>query len=369
MTPTSSSAAKMSPALRWDEAQARKRMERAAKRLNPLGDSVLDTVLLTWNAIVDIDRLGRLENVNRELARVFGGGWQKSKMGLVIAWVVKTYQTIRAKSQHPLRKKTASRFKHLPVLGPTESLVKQVFRARGVNPKNVVNVMVYRHNHGGYSVHFTQLEPRRKQNDLARLAHIKHRGTIQDHGLCPTVAGLDIVTTQANGKKAVALRVSRKDFTTPGWAWDFYRHYLKPKTNTVALDLTFVSQLPGDLRHATSQLRRVLRSRQKAEGAIDYAEVSPISKEIKDAEEYAKRARVPRNTYRLMHSLNIQKCLCGAPIDLRLDPKTLTPTLRCTSCYECGTVMATGHVLATRASAYHLDNRMTYGHAGAPARI
>jgi hypothetical protein len=339
------------------------------KRLNPLGDSASDICVLTHNTIVDIDHRGQMAHVNRGLARVFGGGWQRSKNAPLINWVVATYEKTRAKSQHPLRKKTISRFKHLPAVGPLESFVKQVFRARGINPKNVQNAMVYRHKHGGYSVHFTELVPRRERNDKQRLAHIPHKGKVQDHGLCPVPTGLDIVTTQADGKKTVALHVSRKDFTTPGWEWNFYRHYLKPKTNTVAMDLTFVPQLPGDLRHATSKLRRVLRSRQKAEGVIDYAEVSPVSREIKDAEEYAKRARVPRNTYRLMHSLNIQKCPCGALADLRLDPVTLIPVLRRTKCVECGAVMDTGHVLATRASAYVLDNWRTYGHAGVPARI
>lgn len=354
----------VSPVLRREDAQARRQGLRAAKRLNPLGDRVLDTYKRAWNAVVDIDHLGRMARANRELSRIFGGSWQNTTDGPVIAQALADYRERREKANGPLRKKTTARLKHLPVVGPGEILVKQVFKARGVHRKNVLNAKIQRHGHGGYSVHFTQLvAPKVFPN---RLAKIKHKGTIQNVGLCPTPDGLDIVTTQVNGKKAVAHRVAPSDFIKPGFAWDLLRHYLLPKTDTVALDQTFLPLLPGDLRHATSQLRRVLRSRRKAVGAIDYAEVSSEIEEIEEAHNYAKKAGVPRNTRRLMRTVSIHQCLCGAPRELRLDPVTLIPARRRTSCPACGAVMDTGHVLALRASAYHLDNRETYGHAGCP---
>jgi hypothetical protein len=338
------------------------------KRLNPLGDSASDICVLAHNTVVDIDHQGQMAHVNRGLARVFGGGWQRSKNAPLINWVVATYEKTRAKSQHPLRKKTISRFKHLPAVGPLKSFVKQVFRARGINPKNVQNAMVYRHKHGGYSVHFTELVPRRERNDKQRLSRVVHKGRVQDIGLCVTPTGLDIVITQADGKKDLLRKVAVEDLITPGFAQDLYRHVIAPKANTVALDETFVPRLSGALRDANAQIRRWLRSRQ-AVGAIEFAVVSPVSREIEDALVVARRANVSKGTQRLMKTLNVQKCPCGAPADLRLDPVTLIPVLRRTKCVECGAVMDTGHVLATRASAYVLDNWRTYGHAGVPARI
>lgn len=363
MTPTSSPAAKMSPALRREDAQARRRQSRAAKRLNISGDAVLDISLLAWNALVDIDRMGRMANVNRELSRTFGGGWQKTSNAATIIQVRRDYEERRAKSKNPLRKKTAARMKQLPTAPATDAIIAQVFKAQGINPKNVLHAKLRRLANGGYAVRYTHLEPRKPLDDLKRLTRLKHRGTIQDFGLSFTPTGLDIVVTQANGKKDKAMKVAVKDLIKPGFAQDLFRHVIAPKANTVALDETFVPTLSGPIRNANADMRRWLRSRQ-AVGAIRFAVVSPVKREIDDALTRAKAVGVSRNTIRLMKVLSVEKCLCGAPVELRLDPVTLIPVLRRTKCVECGAVMDTGHVLATRASAYLLDNWRTHGNAG-----
>lgn len=323
----------------------------------------MDIARLTWNALVDIDRLGRMAHVNRELSRTLGGGWQRGPFADLVSWLVADYKAKREKSKNPLRKKSRARMKQLPVVGPLIPLVKHVFKTHGVNPKNVVNVKVRRRKVGGYAVRYTHLEPKRPLDDLKRLSRVYHRGKIQDIGLCVTPTGLDVVITQANGKKDTAFKVEIKDLIKPGFAQNLYRHVVSPKANTVALDETFVPSLPGSLRNANAMLRRELRHGQ-AVGAIRFAVVSPISREINDALPLAKRAGLSRNTIRLMKTLSVEKCHCGAPAELRLDPVTLLPVLRRTKCVACGALMDTGHILATRASAYLLDNWRTYGHAG-----
>ncbi len=357
-----------SPVISRQDAVLRRKTMRTPKRLNPEGNAALDIVLLAQNALVDIDRLGRMANVNRELSRTFGGGWQRGPHAELISWVVQDYMAKRAKSKNPLRKKTQARMKQLPVIGPLVPMVKQVFKAQGINPKNVVHARVRRLSHGGYAVRYTHLEPKKPLDDLKRLSRVKHRGTIQDISVCVNPTGMDVVITQANGKKDVALKVAISDLITPGFARDFYRHVVSPKANTVAMDETFVPSLPGALRDANAKIRRELRHGQ-AVGAIRFAVVSPVKREIDDALVYAKKAGVSRNTLRLMKTLSVEKCLCGAPIELRLNPVTLIPVLRRTKCVECGALMDTGHILATRASAYLLDNWRTYGHAGVPKRI
>lgn len=323
----------------------------------------MDIATLVQHALVDIDRLGRMANVNRELSRVLGGGWQHGLHAELVNSLVQDYKAKRAKSKNPLRKKSRARMKQLPVVGPLIPMVKQVFKARGVNLKNVVNARVRRRKDGGYAVRYTQMEPRKPLDDLKRLSRVKHRGTIQDISVCVNPTGMDVVITQADGKKDKAFKVAIKDLITPGFARDFYRHVVSPKANTVAMDETFVPSLPGALREANAKIRRELRHGQ-AVGAIRFAVVSPVKREIDDALVYAKKVGVSRNTLRLMKTMSVEKCLCGAPVELRLDPVTLLPVLRRIKCVECGALMDTGHILATRASAYLLDNWRTYGNAG-----
>lgn len=351
----------MSPALRRDEAQARRRTNRTPKRENPVGDEAMDIVRRAQNAMVDIDRLGRMAHINREMSREFGGGWQRGPHAELISWVIADYKDKRAKSRNPLRKKRGARVKEAPVVGHLIPVVKQVFRNLGVNPKNVLHARVRRRKDGGYAVRYTHLEPKRPLDDLKRLSRPKR--CIHDLGLTMTPNGLDVVDTRADGKKDLILHVAVEHVITPGFARDFFRHMVLGRANTVALDETFVPSLPGQLRNANAMLRRELRHGQ-AVGANRFAVVSPVSEEIKDALPFAKRAGVSRNTLRLMKVLSVQQCPCGAPVELRLDPVTLIPVLRRTKCVECGALMDTGHVLATRASAYLLDNWRTHGNAG-----
>lgn len=357
-----------SPVLPRETAAPRRRMKRSPKRVNPRWDDVKRTYLLTMNALPDIERAGRMPHVNRELAGFLGGGWQKSKRGPLVERAVQDYREKREKSQNPLRKKSWARLKHVPLVGDDYVQAMKILRTQGVHGKNVVKAMLYCHDHGGYSIHYTLRVPKVVPDDVKRLSRVYHKGKIQDIGLCVTPTGLDIVITQADGKRDVLRKVAISDLITPGFAQDLYRHVIAPKANTVVLDETFVPQLSGALRDTNSQIRRWLRSRQ-AVGAVVFAVVSPVSREIEDALVVARRANVSKRTQRLMKTLNVQKCPCGAPADLRLDPVTLIPVLRRTKCVECGAVMDTGHILATRASAYHLDNWRTYGHAGVPARI
>jgi hypothetical protein len=342
-------------------------MKRFPKRVNSRLDDVKRAYLLTVNALPDIERAGRMDRVNRELARVHGSGWQKTDLALVILQAVQDYREKREKSQKPLRKKSWARLKHVPLVGDAYAQAMKILRTQGVHGKNVETAMLLCHDHGGYSIHYTLRVPKVIPNDVKRLSRVVHKGRVQDIGLCVTPTGLDIVITQADGKRDLLRKVAVEDLITPGFAQDLYRHVLAPKANTVALDETFVPRLSGALRDANAQIRRWLRSRQ-AVGAVVFAVVSPVSREIEDALVVARRANVSKGTQRLMKTLNVQKCPCGAPADLRLDPVTLIPVLRRTKCVECGAVMDTGHVLATRASAYVLDNWRTYGHAGVPAR-
>ncbi len=353
------------PVLRREDAGLRRRMKRIPKRMNSQMDSAKQTYLDTLNALPDIERAGREDRTNRELARVHGGGWQESPRGPLVHQAVRDYREKREKSRNPLRKKSWARLKHVPLVGEDHAQAMSVLRTQGVNVKNVVNAMLYCHDHGGYSIHYTFRVPKALPDDVKRLSRVYHRSRITDIGMCVTPTGLDIVITRADGKSDLIRKVAVKDLITPGFAQDLYRHVIAPTANTVALDETFVPTLPGALRDVNAKIRRWLRSRQ-AVGAIVFAGVSPVAEEIRDAEVYAKKAGVPRSTRRLHRTLSVEKCPCGAPADLRLDPVTLIPVLRRTKCVECGAVMDTGHILATRASAYVLDNWRTYGHAGCP---
>lgn len=357
-----------SPVIRREDAVLRRRMKRFPKRVNSRLDDVKRAYLLTLNVLPDIERAGRLDRVNRELARIHGCGWQKTELGPVILQGLQDYREKREKSQKPLRKKSWARLKHVPLVGDAYAQAMKILRTQGVHGKNVETAMLLCHDHGGYSIHYTLRVTKVVPDDVKRLSRVYHKGRVQDIGLCVTPTGLDIVITQADGKKDLLRKVAIEDLIKPGFVQDLYRHVIAPKANTVALDETFVPRLSGALRDANAQIRRWLRSRQ-AVGAIVFAVVSPISREIDDALPFAKQAGVSRNTLRLMKALSVQKCPCGAPADLRLDPVTLIPVLRRTKCVECGALMDTGHVLATRASAYVLDNWRTYGHAGVPARI
>ncbi len=356
------------PVLRREDAGLRRMMTRIPKRLNSQMDSAKRAYLLTVNTLPDIDRSARMDRVNRELARVHGGGWQESPRGALVLQAVQDYREKREKSQNPLRKKSWARLKHVPLVGNDYAQAMKILRTQGVNVKNVVNARLFCHSHGGYSIHYTLRVPKAVPDDVKRLSRVKHKGRIQDIGLCVTPTGLDIVITQADGKRDLLRKVAVEDLITPGFAQDLYRHLIAPKANTVALDETFVPRLSGALRDVNAKIRRWLRSRE-AVGALVFAGVSPVSEEIRDAEGYAEKAGVPRSTRRLHRTLSVEKCPCGAPADLRLDPVTLIPVLRRTKCVECGAVMDTGHVLATRASARLLDNWRTYGHAGVQGGI
>lgn len=356
------------PVIRREDAALRRKLVRMPKRTNRDSVEAHSVCERAWNVIVDIDRLGRMAYVNRELSREFGGGWQRLSWGSLISSVVRDYKERRAKAQHPLRKKSRARLKTIPVVGPVETIVKQVLKAKGINPKNVANKKLRRHTHGGFSVHLTNKTPKHVWDDAKRLKRVFHKNRIEDFGMAMTREGLTILATTAGGSRAI-YRVAVENVIKPGFAQDLYRHLIAPKANTVALDESMLPSLPGALRFANANLRRWLRSR-KAVGAIVFAQVSPVGREIVDAVEHAKKVGLSKKVIRELAGEAVLKCPhCGSPMTLRVDPATSIPKLRRDRCDECLRTVDTAQLLATRASAYVLDNWVTYGHAGVPAGI
>lgn len=318
-----------------------------------------------WNICVVTDRRGRLDDrlyLNQRLGRAFGAYIQDRFEWPIIHRTVRDYRRARSLAGGPLRLKSLSRVKTVPLPGlDLDRYFAQVKTLRGIQQKDVLSAQL-RYEGKRVFLRVIHEAPRPEPHDrplVKKLKAMRNGSSSEEIGLALTPNGLAIrVTTQRKNAVPKLYHIAVERVLTPGFIQELYRRVIEPRAHTVGLDLSMAPKLSSGMRRAGSRIDRWLRSR-KAAGAIEYGKVTPVGRETQDCVEFASSVGLSpqtlRSHLRVLRRNAILKCPhCEASVSVKLDPKTLSPAPDVAECVRCGAVSRVGHVLAARASAYVL---------------
>jgi hypothetical protein len=316
----------------------------------PLVAQAFKSYIQIWDALVVLDRQGRLQGAPTVLAEESWAPFAHA--------VVREYRNRRAKATHALRMKSERGLSSVPMVGPLEALLEPLATSGRLKRSGKTFVKLIK----------TQVE-RIQGSPLDRLSRVYHCQDVEDIGLAATPTGLDIVVINRRkpraikaGRSTAVLREDRgsvktyhadyKQLLKPGFLQELYRHVIAPKANTVALDVSMLPNVTGNGRHAISLLNRLLRAR-KVEGTIEFRKVSPMGEDIRGAIDFASASGLGKVQIRLLKKMCVMKCPhCGAPMAMKINPETLTPVDSMEACLHCRAYVSSGSLLATRASVH-----------------
>lgn len=318
-----------------------------------------------WNICVVTDRRGRLDDrlyLNQRLGREFGAYIQDRREWPIIRRTVQDYRRARSLAQGPLRVKTLARVKTVPLPGlDLDRYFAQAKTLRGIQQKDVVSAQL---RYEGKRVFLRVIhevprtEPKHRPL-VKKLKAMRNGSSSEEIGLALTPSGLHVrVTTQRKNAVPKLYHIAVEHVLAPGFIQELYRRVIEPRAHTVGLDLSMMPKLSSSMRRAGARLHCWLRSR-KAAGAIEYGKVTPVGGETQDCVAFASSVGLSTQTLRsLLRVLRRNAILtcphCGAPVTVKLDPKTLAPVDENGSCHVCCYGFRAGHSLAARASAYVL---------------
>lgn len=318
-----------------------------------------------WNTCVVTDRRGRLDDqqyLNQRLGRAFGAYIQDRREWPIIWRTVRDYRRARSLAQGPLRTKSQSRVKSVPLPGlDLDRYFALVKSLRGIKQKDVVSAQL---RYVGKRVFLrvihevSRTEPRNRLL-VKKLKAMRNGSSSEEIGLALTPSGLCVrVTTQRKNCVPKLFHIAVEHVLAPGFLQELYRQVIEPRAHTVGLDLSMMPKLSSGLGRVGSRLNRWLRSR-KAAGAIEYGKVAPVGRETQDCVTFASSIGLSTRTLRSLLGVLRRNAIltcphCGAPVTVKLDPKTLAPVDENCSCHVCLYGFRAGHSLAARASAYVL---------------
>lgn len=327
-----------------------------------------------FNIAALADRRGRLGDktyLNWMLGKEFGQGLKARREWPIVCDALRTYRQRRAKAPGPLRYKTERRLKGIRAAGFLEAGANEVLKAHGFHPQNVLSKRL-RRSGDGLVVNILVKMPRVDHVAQAwkTLRKLYHKGKAQYVGFCPSSDGVAVVVTnnpqRVDARRSVEFyRIPVKDAVTPGMLREITSCLLGSKTLVAALDESMVPTLPPAMRSVATELRRWIRSRAAA-GAHWFGTASPVWQEAQDTEAYAKTVGFdPKDlpgVLRSVRSSYVLKCPhCGAPVSVKLNPRTQVPVSETAPCWECRLAVRVDYLLATRASALVQDDWEHYG--------